>query len=83
MSSRINYPKSVAVKDIPSPHMPKKFLIKLLTKLSLNPKSGDIIPTCYLCGKEFKYKTQLKSHLDTHTKEEMVNKLSKWRTFYN
>ena len=83
MSQRINYPKSVGIKDIPSPHMPKKILIRMLTKLSMNPKSGDIIPTCYICGKEFRYQIRLKEHLNTYTKEQLIDKISKWRTYYN
>jgi hypothetical protein len=83
MSERIHYPKSVGVKDMPSPHMPKKILIRMLTKLSMKPKSGDIIPTCYLCGKEFKYETRLAEHLNLYTKDQLVDILSKWRTHYN
>lgn len=83
MSNHIHYPKSVGIKDMPSTHMPKKRLIRMLTKLSLDPKSGDIIPTCYLCGKEFHYETELKKHLDTYSKEQLINILSKWRTYYN
>ena len=82
MSHRINYPKSIGIKDLPNSHMPKKILIRMLTKLCMKPKSGDIIPTCYLCGEEFKYRTHLKAHLQGYTKDQLIHKISNWRTFY-
>lgn len=46
-------------------------------------KSGMSIPYCIVCEKEFDSETKLVYHLTSHTKNELINILKKYRNNYN